>query len=383
MSQMCSAEMRASQVPRQLALLKVSFRRLGWAMLALVLLGGCASKPDQPVLKIGLTNRSAERTVTVFAATTRSVKEQKSSVVYTADKAFALSFAKFTVALPATSEGNKVGGNMSDFSVLNRKALTRSEFFDQVQAQASAERAVGLPKIGIYVHGFNNTFPESLFRLAQMAKATGSQAVPILFSWPSDGTIAGYGADRDSVMYSRDYLADLLLGVTRRRAKGDVLLLGHSMGAWLATEAVRQLKLAGHDEALDPLQLVLAAPDIDEQVFRQQMMIIGKLPIAPVVLVTKDDRALDISRLLSTDRRRLGSLSVDSTVVRREALNEGVQIVDISELTSIDPLNHDRYESLATLYHKLMSKRTEEQGGQKPGSFKIAPGAAVVPVAME
>ncbi|WP_164901690.1 alpha/beta hydrolase [Neorhizobium lilium] len=320
--------------------------------------------------------------MTVFAATTRSVKEQKGSVVYTADKAFALSYARFRIAVPAASKG-KVGYSLSGFSVLDRKILTRTEFLDQVQTQASTRSSIGLPRIGIYVHGFNNNFPESLYRLAQMKEASGSDAVPILFSWPSEGTVGGYGADRDSVTYSRDYLADLLLDVTKGRRRGDVILLGHSMGAWLTVEAVRQLKLSGHDETLAPLQLVLAAPDIDEQVFRQQMKVIGKLPIAPVILVTKDDRALDISRLLATDRRRLGSLSVDSPVVRQEALKEGVQIIDISELTSIDPLNHDRYQGLAPLFQQLMSRRIGESKLKQPGSFELARGAAIVPAASE
>jgi esterase/lipase superfamily enzyme len=382
MSPMCSAEMRDYQVPEQIAFPFLSFRRVGWALLALVFLGGCASRPDQPAIKIGGTGQPAGSTVTVFAATTRSVKEQKDSVVYTADKAFALSYARFRITVPAASKG-KVGYSLSGFTVVDRKTLTRTEFLKQVGALAASERAIGVPRIGLYVHGFNNNFPESLYRLAQMKEASGSKAVPILFSWPSEGTVGGYGADRDSVTYSRDYLADLLVDVTKDRKRGDVILLGHSMGAWLTVEAVRQLRLSGHDEALPPLQLVLAAPDIDEQVFRQQMKVIGKLPIAPVVLVTKDDRALDISRLLVTDKRRLGSLSVDSPVVRQEAIKEGVQIIDISELTSIDPLNHDRYQGLAPLYRQLMSKRIGEGKLNQPGSFELAHGAAVVPAALE
>lgn len=356
--------------------------RCVWLLLLFVFLGGCASKPDQPVVKIGITGQPTGRVVTVFVATTRSVKEQKSGVIYTADKSFSLTYARFRVAIPAAKAG-KIDYSLSGFSVVERKPLTRAAFLEQVAAGASSKGRAGLPGIGIYVHGFNNNFPESLYRLAQMKEASGSDAVPILFSWPSVGTVAGYGADRDSVTYARDYLADLLLDVTNGRRRGNVVLLGHSMGAWLATEAVRQLKIAGHDSALHPLQLVLAAPDIDEEVFRQQMRIIGKLPIAPVILVTKDDRALDISRLLATDRPRLGSLSVDSPVVRQQAVREGVQIIDISELTPFDPLNHDRYEGLAPLYRELMARRVGEGKLTEPGSFQLTSGAAVIPASTE
>ncbi|SFB61672.1 Esterase/lipase superfamily enzyme [Rhizobium sp. NFR07] len=356
--------------------------RFAWLLSILVFLGGCASKPDQPAVMIGLAGQPAGRIVTVFVATTRSVKEQTSSVTYTADKSFSLTYSRFRVAVPAAKAG-KIDYSLSGFSVVERKPLTRSEFLEEIAARASTKGQAAMPSIGIYVHGFNNNFPESLYRLAQMKEASGSDAVPVLFSWPSVGTVAGYGADRDSVTYSRDYLADLLLDTTNGRRRGDVVLLGHSMGAYLATEAVRQLKIARHDTALHPLQLVLAAPDIDEEVFRQQMRTIGKLPIAPVILVTKDDRALDISRLLATDRPRLGSLSVDSAVVRRQAVQEGVQIIDISERTSIDPLNHDRYEGLAPLYRELMARRVGEGKLTEPGSFQLTGGAAVIPASTE
>lgn len=348
-------------------------------LLCLFLPTGCASKPDQPPLNIERRADPHDRIVTVYAASTRTRTFAKSSVLYTADKSFALNYARFGISVPTASRRDAAEERCANCWVAAVTPLTRSQFLTEVSSHRPQHPQAGDPGIGIYVHGFNNTFPESLFRLAQMAKESKSQAVPILFSWPSEGIAAGYGADRDSATYSRDYLTSLLIDLNRGERKGDILLLGHSLGAWVSTEAVRQLKISGHDSVLASLQLVLAAPDIDEGVFRQQMAVIGLLPMPPVVLVTKDDRALDISRLLATNRPRLGSLSAASDVVRREAVREGVQIVDISQLTSNDSLNHDRYERLAEFYRELMSQRNTQSDLKKSGTFDLSSNVAITP----
>lgn len=46
------------------------------------------------------------------------------------------------------------------------------------------------------------------------------------------------------------------------------------MGAWLTVEALRQLRLARNDAAINRLNVILAAPDIDVDVFRSQMEVI-------------------------------------------------------------------------------------------------------------
>jgi esterase/lipase superfamily enzyme len=104
---------------------------------------------------------------------------------------------------------------------------------------------------------------------------------------------------QEAVTYSRDSLAHVLNLVAEMRGVGEIGLVGHSMRAWLTVEALRQLRLSGKDRVIERLHHVaLAAPDIDVNVFRSQMAIIGRLNPPMKLLVSKDDQALSISACL-------------------------------------------------------------------------------------
>lgn len=70
------------------------------------------------------------------------------------------------------------------------------------------------------------------------------------------------------------------------------------MGGWLVMEALRQLRFEGRNDVLSKLQVVLAAPDIDADVFRKQIEVVGRLNPPLTILVSKDDRALKASSIL-------------------------------------------------------------------------------------
>src|SRR5690606_26937046 len=100
----------------------------------------------------------------------------------------------------------------------------------------------------------------------------------VLFSWPSKAAITGYLADKDAVTFSRDALARLVERVAADRHVRGVKLYAHSMGAWLTMESVRQIRIAKDERTLGKLiDLTLAAPDIDAEVFLQQLRIVGHL----------------------------------------------------------------------------------------------------------
>ena len=165
-----------------------------------------------------------------------------------------------------------------------------------------------------------------------------------------------------------------LLTVLRRdRKSGDVTLLGHSMGAWLTVEALRQLRLTGRSATLAGLNVILAAPDIDLDVFSAQMRVIGPLTPPMTVLVSPDDKALAFAGSVAGDRKRLGALDVDSPGVKEAARAAGIRIVDISNLKSPDPLDHDGYVTYATLYSRLGGMERRRAGGDfgQTGAFVV------------
>src|SRR5690606_37145998 len=70
----------------------------------------------------------------------------------------------------------------------------------------------------IYVHGYNYSFQESLFQVAKVVADGRLKETPILFSWPSEGSVTGYVADKDAAIYARDDLVKLLRDLKRHWA---------------------------------------------------------------------------------------------------------------------------------------------------------------------
>jgi esterase/lipase superfamily enzyme len=140
------------------------------------------------------------------------------------------------------------------------------------------------------------------------------------------------------------------------------------MGGWLAVEALRQLRLAGRDEVLDRIEVILAAPDIDVDVFRGQMDVIGPLRHPMTILVSSDDRALRISSRIAGKRPRLGALDVSDPRIEPAAVKANVRVIDISALDASDALKHDRYVAVASLYPRVAG--AEQSGGiRHAGAF--------------
>ena len=185
------------------------------------------------------------------------------------------------------------------------------------RAVAPNRRPCTKADVVIFVHGYNYSFEESLFRLAQLVVDGRLTETPVLFAWPSAASVTGYVSDKDAVTYSRDDLVRVLRDVANDPKVGKITVFGHSMGAWLTVEALRQLRLTGQDAVIGRLNgVVLAAPDIDVDVFRRQMEVIGPLDPPLTLLVSRDDRALKISSRIAGSRDRIGARDVNDPQVQ-------------------------------------------------------------------
>ena len=86
---------------------------------------------------------------------------------------------------------------------------------DLAQAKANFDaRIKRMPgrRVLIFVHGFNTRFEEAVYRFAQIVHDARVDVAPVLFTWPSGGSVTDYVYDRDSAVYSRDALEAVLAG---------------------------------------------------------------------------------------------------------------------------------------------------------------------------
>jgi esterase/lipase superfamily enzyme len=342
---------------------------LAWLSCA-VLVAGCALRPGPEVLIPTQVSVPGAKIITVYVATTRE-REIPDSNVYDSSRARGINYAAFKISLPPSHQPGRIEWPVGavdparDFATVEQEVLDRDTFYKRIALGGGSRMPVNA---GIFVHGFNNNFQESLYRLAQLAADSDLKGVPILFAWPSNAKLGGYLADKDAVTYSRDQLADLLISVTRDPSIGRVTLLGHSMGGWLTAEALRQLRMTRRDATLRRLTVVLAAPDIDVDVFRSQMEVIGALSPPMTILVSRQDLALAVSSRIANNRPRIGMLNVDDPRVQEAALKNDLQIIDVSALEPSDPALHDGFVQFASLYGRL-SEQAAGGGLRQAGAF--------------
>ena len=84
----------------------------------------------------------------------------------------------------------------------------------------------------------------------------------MVFSWPSKAKLFDYGYDRESAMWSRDALEQVLSGLITSPTVGRLHIVAHSMGTLLTLETLRMLRATGGETAMSRIgAVVLAAPD--------------------------------------------------------------------------------------------------------------------------
>lgn len=278
---------------------------------------------------------------TVHVATTRAPTE--SGLDFSNLRGTGTSRARFVVSVPPGHRPGRVDWPRDSTPDPRRHFVTRSAepLEDAATFRHSIDRALAaMPPEQrdaiVYVHGFNVNFAESLYRNVQLTHDLGIPGKQVVFSWASAGNPLGYLHDRDSLHVDRDALETLIRDVATSRAQ-QVILLAHSMGAFLTMEALRQLAIAGDRRTLERIGgVVLLAPDIDVSVFRAQVARIGTLPQPFVVFVSRSDQALFLSARVARERDRLGSMP-DATAVA----DLPVVVLDITDFGRQGGLNHN------------------------------------------
>jgi esterase/lipase superfamily enzyme len=418
--------------------LKYCARAATLLLASTLVLGGCAARPGPAVLVPVTAAMAYPRHVTVFVATTRE-PDPKFSESFSSGRSRELHLARYVIGIPANHKPANIEwprpsqkDPAASFATLAFAPLSPAQFLEELADNSSentptqpdipepAQPVIGpaasaarpaataaatlhpssLPplqpapapdlaptlqlaqdkkNVGIFVHGYNTSFPEALYRMAQLVADNPEPGHAVLFSWPSDGEFSGYVADKDAATYSRDRFAAFLTMLTQDPRLGEIDLAAHSMGCWLTMETLRQLRLSGQTHVLQRLgAVILAAPDIDLDVFQSQVEVIGPLDPPLTVLASPDDRALSLSNRLGGDRERVGSLDARDPRIQALAKAEKFQLIDISSMSGTDSLNHDRFVGAAATLQKLLTP--EQNHLRKAGAFVLNAAASVLEV---
>jgi esterase/lipase superfamily enzyme len=371
-----STHLPSTQQPTCKAAALHAFARLGAAGLVALALGGCLGPGLSGITgSMGsLTAPAVEpRAVPVFVASTRPAFRGDRLGAPSAERA--RFYRQIVNVPPGRSPGTiprpQIGGENPRRHIMltDRSALTpdafRADLAQSVAAMPSDQRDVL-----VYIHGFNTDYDEAAFRLVQVAADAGFRGTHVLFTWPSYRRLLAYAGDREVATASRDALEKLLTDLGQTPGVGRVHLIAHSMGAFLTMEGLRQASIAGRGELNGHLgEVILAAPDLDVEVFRQQVARIGR-PSRISLFVQSDDRALAASTTVAWDRQRLGSLDVRNAQHREIISTLGVRVFTMSATGWTDVLRHGTFAEAPEIVRLIGGKI-----GQAPVIEDSLPGA--------
>jgi esterase/lipase superfamily enzyme len=310
-------------------------------------LTGCAGRPEGVLIPTAAAATPAASHVDMLVATTR-LPSQKPGILFSGERGDSLEITDIAVSIPP--EANRKVGEVQWPKRL--PANPSKEFatlrVTPVKGEAEAGRWLGqhLPpskRVLVFVHGFNNRYEDAVYRFAQIVHDSGADVAPILFTWPSRASIFDYNYDKESTNYSRDALEEMLDAIADDPAVGEITVMAHSMGSWLTVEALRQMAIRDGRVAPKIQNVILASPDLDVDVFGQQYQSLGPNRPDFTLFVSRDDRALQISRRISGNIDRLGQVDPTVEPYRTEFEKAGISVIDLTALKGGDRLNHGKF----------------------------------------
>ena len=218
---------------------------------------------------------------------------------------------------------------------------------DKMLAQVRAELGeMDDSAILAFVHGYNTTFTKAARRTGQMKYDLGFDGPTMFFSWPSRGETKAYTVDDETARWSEPHMTEFLRHLTSQ-GTDKVIVIAHSMGTRLLSRGLAQLIVDDPDAAAKISTVVLAAPDIDAQIFTEQLVPKFRHLARPVtVYVSDSDSALKASKALK-GLNRFGDSSNGIVTV------DGIDLIDASGAKS-DFFGHTYFGDSANILSDIL-----------------------------
>lgn len=342
-------------------------------------LTGCADGKHKVLLPVDGAAEGTKR-VDLLVATTR-MRSTEPGEMFSGERGHTMSFADIGVSIPPDSarEVGQVqwpkGGTANpatDFATVHAKIVESAEAATLFRAAVKRQPS---RRVLVFVHGYNTQFADAVYGFAQFVHDSGTPAVPVLFTWPSRAKLLAYGYDRESANFSRDALEGVLRALAANPDVKEVSVLAHSMGNWLTVEALRQMSIRKEGIPAKIRDVVLAAPDIDVDVFRRQIKVIGERRPNMTIFVSQDDKALEASRRVWQSSAQLGAIDPEKEPLKSDLAKLGLTVINLTDVKSSDSLAHGKFASspevVRFIGNRLASGTTIGSGGEGSGAASV------------
>ena len=214
---------------------------------------------------------------------------------------------------------------------------------DSFHAALQTEMARKGKNIFVFIHGYNVSFEDAARRTGQMAYDLKFPGAPVFYSWPSQANWYSYVTDKENIDLSTSQIRSFLLDIASRSNADSINLIAHSMGNVGLTAALSEIEQSSKPHFN---QVVLAAPDIDANIFKGEIAAKIVTKARHTTLYTsKSDLALIASRYFHQGNR-VGDSGPDVLII------DGIDTIDA---TAVDCslLGHSYYGSNVTVLDDL------------------------------
>lgn len=319
----------------------------GALVFVLLVIAGCGGPPTALVGVEGATHPSdvpGTRQVEVFVATSRAQADDKYEL-YSGERSKDVGFAEMSVWIPPSHQTGQIEraktlppDPRSNFVITEPKVFPEKSEFMQALDRALQSRPPHDRNILVFVHGYNTNFSSAVLRTAQFVHDSGYNGIPVLFTWASRGRTLDYVYDLNSTLHARDSMLEAAVSISNDTNVNRIDILAHSMGNFLTVEAMRQRALSGKFNSGGRINsVILAAPDIDVDLFQRQLdwLKAGDPPV--FVLTSSDDKALRLSRRIAGNVDRVGAAKPE------ELAGLGLTVIDLSSVSDSESIHHTKF----------------------------------------
>lgn len=278
----------------------------------------------------------------------------KSHQVPNIERPWAIKVPFFDIKIYEQAEDPK-----THFTIKEIASLPKGEFLSLVKARLDGAKKYEKQAV-VFIHGYNTEFDFAVYRTAQMAYDLDFDGAPFLYSWPSGTGITGYVADRESAEQAEPYLKEFIELIVRESGAKSVSVIAHSMGNLPLLRTLRDMAPT-LPEGVKFDQIVLAAPDVDRNVFEQLARDLAKIGNGVTLYASSSDRAMDAARKVA-GVPRAGDVPPEGPVII-----PGIDTIDITAVsTDSMALNHSTYAERSALLNDIgLILRTRERPPEK------------------
>lgn len=200
----------------------------------------------------------------------------------------------------------------------------------------------------LFVHGYNVSFASAAKRTAQITYDLNFDGEAVFYSWPSKASTTSYTMDEATIQWSKLNMRNFLEDYLSKTSAENIYLVAHSMGNRGLTRAIIELMNDRPELNKKIKEIILAAPDIDADVFRRDIApkMVQKVKKPITLYVSADDVALQASHKVHGNPRA-GDAGASLVLV------DGVETIDASGVdTSF--LSHSYFADTNTIIEDIL-----------------------------